>query len=901
MIMKFQIRHIVIGCLAALFGAGMSSCSDDTFSSIVNGDNTTVNLNIGVPQFEEKVVTRMGVCDPDGEAIKSISLLCFDKDGNFLKKVLTDDPGMINQTVGTVKVQIPAQTSHLHILGNVNVTNIDNDNYAGLNENTLMASLYSGPGLDNYWGYVRADTPDNLKAALAATNETNYIELTRNQAQITATDQSGKTEDAAYTIDGIAVCNMNQFGTVVPMDYTNLTSNPFAFSDYSKLPLTLLTDDKNVKASDPTEVENGSEYNLFENKNSQDDPVAVILKVTHGGNTKYHKILLIDDNGTFMEIHRNHRYNIKITGINDPGYDTFTGAVDGVSANDYLITIEDLLPSITYGNFILTAPTSIIYNKDGVQTISFTCTYKDGSELSATDRALVMASWATNNVAKSTCPVTYDSDNKCFNVSIDLTSVGSTMKSGILYVGMKNSILRKPIHIYSVSGLPLNFRVSENIYDAISKPVVVAFDIPNDFPAELLPLTFKISTNRYDADQTYNTLQVINEPTTVKDAKGNDVPLDWNYKYLYKATKVGPQRVYFKTIDSGYGNGGSGSKNTAVYLEDEKGYFNATPTTGSNFSFETANQNIITLSDPYYTKNTDGTYTESAKTQDALSFDNKLPTKNAKITINYYAGAVGDLNIYTKNFSLAGAGTPTTDNGIKKYTITSCAKSEKFVFTSDVARYDDLIWFESTTNQSGSVAIHTQANCTATVTATTPNYGVGNSVDLTITFPVSDGTIPYKILTKNLTAVAGQGLEAIPGVGYKYTPTSASVTLHFTTNKVVCNETVKVTDFNKEISLTEAKAELQNNKITGTITSPSSNLTFAYIEDASHNRIGSIALTGTTYTLSLYSYYSLKLSDNVTFHAVGTVTDTDNKTVSKNFSKTTTLETLISNGNITVN
>ena len=906
------IHLILLGGIVLIMAMFASSCADDIYTPANNENQIHMQMKLKVPAFSQTSLQRFGVADPDGETIQNMYLMCFDKDGYFISKTKATWT-VTDASNGTIQADIPKTTCRIHFLANSNVTNVDESHFQGLNENILIPSLYSGPGLVNYWGYHRETTADAMKTYVQAASNT--VNLVRNQAQIIATDISNQSGNNAYTIEGIAVTNMNAFGTVAPFDKTNLTTStgPFvnAYTGSSTDALTLLSDDKSEKIDIPNDVTTGNAingYNIFENANTQDDPVAVILKITHAGTTpKYHKIYLINSSSQFIPIQRNHQYNIKISGMDDEGYDTFEAARTGIAANNSLISIEDIVPNIDYNLYSLsiTKGSSQLFQASGDQYIDFVCKYKgqplnDANTESAAKTTVLSAAWGQlgGMANKDIHVISYDSSTGKGRIKISLNTVGKNMQHGILYLTIANTPINKGINVYSVSALSFEpFRVSQKINDANGKEIIVSFNVPSNFPTALLPLTFKIATNRYDGYPNKNdpNLDIVAEVTPEET--------DWNYKYLYKVNRTGPQRVYFRTIDTGYGNGGSGSKNTKVYLEDDKGYFTKTV---NNFSFKTGTDYAVTLSTDNSTFSTDET-----------TLNGLEPVKSRTLTVYYKAGTNGALDIYTKNFSLpssAGYSSSTITNGITNYHFNSYGTNGTFVFTSNTPRYDENIWFQSETNQSGSVLLRTQQNFQVTITplSTYPPYGVGNTVDLTLKFPVHNGTITYTILTKNLSAVdeTGQGLTNLSGTGYNITPNTGSkgvasdgtVTLHFKTKKVISRETLQVMAADastNDIDLNPVTYTMDNQDITGTMTCTtgfSTTNTFAYIEDNDGNRIGTVTIgsTGTSrpYTLRLRSYYTIGVKDNLTLHV------TDDSGVDRKV--TTTLNTLLSNPDITM-
>src|SRR5574344_317989 len=253
------IHLIILSSIVLMMALFAGSCADDLSSPTEDETPIHAKMSVQIPHFAPKSLQRSGVADPDGEAIQNMYLMCFDKDGYFMSKTKATWT-VTDASNGTIQAHIPKTTCRIHFLANSNVTNIDESHFQGLHENILIPSLYSGPGLVNYWGYHRETTADAMKTYVQAASNT--VKLVRNQAQIIATDISNQSGNNAYTIEGIAVTNMNAFGTVAPFDKTNLTTStgPFvnAYTGSSTDALTLLSDDKSEKIDIPNDVTTGN-------------------------------------------------------------------------------------------------------------------------------------------------------------------------------------------------------------------------------------------------------------------------------------------------------------------------------------------------------------------------------------------------------------------------------------------------------------------------------------------------------------------------------------------------------------------------------------------------------------------------------------------------------------------
>lgn len=826
---------------------GLVSCSDNSLEGDSNDGNAmSVNMTVAVPLYQsQETSSRAGAADPDGDALRSIYLLCFDENGYYLSKTkanLSVTNADADALAGKISGTVPSNTCRIHFVANANMTNIDDTHYKGVSENVMIPSLYSGYGIVNYWGYKRCSSASEMKTFLTGNNS---VELIRNQARVTVV--INESADKTYTINGLAVCNLRAFGTVALYDKTKFaseTADPYT-SAFNDEVVSSLSDDKNIAADDPTDVSSDKYYNIFEGTNTKSSPMVAIIKI----DGYYHKILLQDPSYNFLTIHRNHEYRINIKKLTEQGYSSFESAKNGVAANNPFITIDDIVASLDYGNYSLSFPdgTSQIFNEGGTQTIKFK--YTNSSATPEADDIAV--SWELNSgIATGTPTVTKNADGT-FSISINLTDPSKTLQSGKLSVQIKGTPLVKTIKVYSIQAFEFTpLLLSKNVEDAVGKEVAVEFNIPSDFPAELLPLKCKIVTNRFDAASS-NQLQVITESTHTSDLDN----VDWNYKYLYYATTTGPQRIYFKTVDSGYL---SGVKNTKLYVQAAN-----FKTASSNFGFSSP-YNALKLSDA----------SAETYTSDATSYDGQQPMKGKQLTVYYEQPAAKTIYICSKNFKPKGAYTTVKDRyGMPCYSI-SGSKTGSVTLVSQNTTYSENVWFESDYYQSASVKITANASYyigeLRIAISSKPKYGPNVEVPFTFHFPVAG---KYYIHTKDLTPVSGQGITVASSGIYEYTASSdnLSKTLKFVTKNLVNTETVTVAlADNSSANVPSASVVLTNKPISGTFTCATefSASPFAYIEDGSQNRVGVITLTKTsnttcTYTLTLRSYYNLSLTSGV--------------------------------------
>lgn len=109
--------------------------------------------------------------------------------------------------------------------------------------------------------------------------------------------------------------------------------------------------------------------------------------------------------------------------------------------------------------------------------------------------------------------------------------------------------------------------------------ITILFNIPDDFPEELLPIDVKFGCDLIDAQTGMeNALKMITEETSYTVPQYNsehdaweDAPLtkDWNYKYVYSATTRGQHRVNFRTILTSLGTSIDKQDEFHIYMEGD--------------------------------------------------------------------------------------------------------------------------------------------------------------------------------------------------------------------------------------------------------------------------------------------------------------------------------------------
>lgn len=542
----------------------VSFCIDDGFESpsqgVIDKDgmvNLTINTN--VPGLK---VTRS--VDVNGEAIATLWVLAFNENGNMTSRVLATQANDVQGSeggAGTFSAKVPASTRILHFLANVNMDNFSDQKNIGRHENEVVAPLVSSSGNLVYWGR-REFASENELTNFATNNQGNPVLLYRNQALIQYNLQPAT--GVTLNVDGWAICNQYAYGTVSPFDASAVGAEgdtPYHFDldkyDY----VTTLPESYLIKQRDDDEVatassESGDPRYIFENVNAEDDQVYVIMKIQKNeGDWKWYKIMIIDDDKNPYQIIRNHKYTVRITNINEAyGVSSFEAAKTATPANNPWITISDEIPEVANGDRVLSieGETTVVYQKAGTYTIAF----------NYNGTATPKVEWLSNEGVAgdiSESDITWDADTGAGMITLRVNAPAQGRISyATLQIKEASGILSRRVKVISTE--PFSFAptwVSSEIPLLSGEAITVLFEIPDDFPEELLPVDVKFGCDLIDA-QTGESMKVLNEETVYASIpvyhaetgtwETEQVIKDWNYKYVYTAETKGLHRVNFRTI-----------------------------------------------------------------------------------------------------------------------------------------------------------------------------------------------------------------------------------------------------------------------------------------------------------------------------------------------------------------
>ncbi len=527
-------RYIDIA-LSIVVGLGLTSCVEDLAGPRVNmvpEGYMTLDFGVQVPDMAQ-VQTK--AVDPDGGGVQQMTVFCFDENDLFITTVTADIvPTNANPSLsGTLEVTVPDHTVTMQLVGNQNLTYFREDNYRGMSEIDVMASLEASAGRMIYWS---RKTVEEVKAH---NSNGNPVLLLRNQAKITLNVEAA----AGFQQKGWIVVNSNAFGTVAPY----CPEHGFEAPHYIDRPFVTLPENT-TKLGDFLDVRTSDVEYIFETENTVDSPIDFIVKGSqNGGEELYYRISIIDQNGEYLPILRNHHYTVNITGPLYYGQPTFAEALDAPATNNVWVSVSDDINSLTDGvNTLSVDNTHVVIGEEEFKNPNEYYLYYTLSTTGSEALTAAQVSWIEgNNVAMSAFAHTFDAATGRGTICVELNPMGDLQKrEGTLLV--KSGRLSRKIKVVTVKEQKFEPAwITTNVYGAgTGENITMMFTIPEDCPQELFPMDVLISVN--DIDVRNESGMVLPIITDSDDRYGEDNGI--GYKYVLTVEGTGKQRVYLETI-----------------------------------------------------------------------------------------------------------------------------------------------------------------------------------------------------------------------------------------------------------------------------------------------------------------------------------------------------------------
>ena len=527
--------------LAGALAVALSCQSEDLLlpdAPDVQDGYVTVDFYTDVPVME---IVQTKAVDPDGGGVQNMQVFCFDANGIFIttsEAVLQKDApaaGSNASLSGKVSATVPEHAVTLQLVGNQNLTFFEEDRYRGMTEAEVMASLEASAGRMIYWA---RKTVEELRQSTSAEKA---VKLLRNQAKFTLEVKDG----ISFVQEGWILVNSNAFGTVAPFNpSTEKFEAPTMQDPFITVP------DNNAKLGDYLDVRTNAEEYIFESPNSEAEHVDFIVKGKQGtgGESLYYRISIIDKDGAYLPILRNHHYTVNITGDLYYGVSTFAEALETPPTNNVWVAVSDDIAQVSDGSYSLTVDkTSVVVGEeefslpDREYTLKYTLESIGGGAISAPE-----VSWLDgNDVALNAFGHTFDASTGEGTIVINLNAMGDKDKrEGTLQV--KFGHLSRKIKVVTVKRQQFTPAwITTNIYGANSgQNVTMMFHIPDDCPEEFFPMDVLVTVNDMDVRNASGMVL----PVIFKGEEGYGADNGIGYKYVLKVTEPGVQRVYLKTI-----------------------------------------------------------------------------------------------------------------------------------------------------------------------------------------------------------------------------------------------------------------------------------------------------------------------------------------------------------------
>lgn len=538
--MKKRMKYMIIAFAGAVAMALSCQSEDLLVPEIpdVQDGYVTVEFLADVPAMN---VVKTKAVDPDGGGVQQMQVFCFDANRIFITTVkasLTLDPPAPESTAslsGKVSVTVPEHAVTLQLVGNQNLTFFEEDRYRGMTEVEVMASLEASAGRMIYW--ARKTVAELRQCTTVAT----AVRLLRNQAKITLAVKDGVN----FQQKGWIVVNSNAFGTVAPYNpATESFEAPTMDNPFVTLP------DNQAKLGDYLDVRTNSEEYIFESPNSDSEPLDFIVKGSQdGGPDLYYRISIIDQNGDYLPILRNHHYTVNIEGDLYYGVSTFAEALETPPTNNVWVSVSDNIAQIMdTKNRLSVEKTAVVIGETEfvLPDREYVLNYTIESLVSGSPVSQAEVSWLDgNDVADASFDHVFDAGTGKGTITVYLDEMGDRSKrEGTLLV--KYGRLSRKIKVITVKEQKFTPAwITTNIYGgSVGENVTMMFHIPDDCPAELFPMDVLVSVNDLDVRNASGMVL----PVMMEGEEGYGAPNSIGYKYVLTVTEPGVQRVYLKTI-----------------------------------------------------------------------------------------------------------------------------------------------------------------------------------------------------------------------------------------------------------------------------------------------------------------------------------------------------------------
>lgn len=568
--MKRLLNKAIILALMAVTWVG---CSQDEamveFESAIVQESESdihINLNLNIPD-PIQITSRSGDIE---ESIKDITVLCFDKNGLALTKLGTT-PIPTSEESGTLNVKIPNATRIMHVFANQETIPFEK----GMSEyDARLTDLSATRGTMIYW--ARIEVPSNLTTAAAVkdwwTSEGKTITLLRNQAKIEVKNNTNE-----FVFEGYTVVYTHAYGMAVPYyaedgayptnalegNTPEFGLNDWIATDY----IHSSTENETTSGTDENMLSEGEICYVYETPAEADLPASIIIK---GYNTsdpdkqsKFWRVAFADEDGSQVNIRRNHHYTVSIEGAILGGDVTFEAAVaNNSTANSAWLGIAEEVTAVKTNKFSLTVENTSYVKMNGTESLAFNFEIEQLGEeaFAASDLSVTWEAGqdvSNDNEVAYTFTLAKNSNDKdhfmgTVNVSLKKLTTGKARQEGTIVIKYGKKLQRKvkviviPQQQFVIKSYNdvTAYKVDENTGDIVFEVSVNKADyekdeytingapidklkisLPTGYPTQLLPFNVLVSTTDFN---------VVGTPLIFEGAGGyGDKNIGPGYKYLY--------------------------------------------------------------------------------------------------------------------------------------------------------------------------------------------------------------------------------------------------------------------------------------------------------------------------------------------------------------------------------
>ena len=537
----------------AVAAIGFAACADD--SDIVSpGGAQPGDMPVNITfSFADKAKATRSMVSGTETKVTTMQLVCFDANGLYLgirnAEVTQDNPTATGfYDSGIIKGTVPQGTAHIHFIANRSLS-IPLSHNVGTAEETVMQSEELSTAYDDtdhqsvsYWGYHKEASAEAMNTWLNPTSTPSVVYMIRDRAKVVLTyDPTGTP--AGLTVEKIEwlIHNGRERGYLAPKvaNWENYYANSTAEGQTSVLISTagmneytscnrysLWTsesdneDDHFDVAYQRTGTYTPQPQFLFDDNNTDLEPLKAILKVTYNdnGTTKkvYHVLLLNDNDKEKYDIVRNNTYYINCSLLSPAVayYETLKDAIDGTEFMNADIEIDRSITDVNDDDYTLqillpTETTSIVLNTVGPHQLDFAFRMVSDVSLPGSTNPDDFEVYWENEQDFCTDPVlTYVEGTKQFQITTNVIDGHLTqyLQDEWIVVKHKDSGLTRYIHVFVIDQFryrisPKLTKVGDDYLLSFRIPPMVHSDPDNPDPNELVypeslyPIDVKFTTS----------------------------------------------------------------------------------------------------------------------------------------------------------------------------------------------------------------------------------------------------------------------------------------------------------------------------------------------------------------------------------------------------------------------